>query len=141
MQLYSLTDESNLKHNFLVIQLSEKEFNELVGQCEKCIPSISISTLIHGGHPYIVVDFGSGSWKTVIPLDETLENNENLGDQLNPGDIVTVILTTNLQAVRVQNGKAEFDIPLDEILAFSFTYSKEMAENYMLYNSVSCQAS
>ena len=69
MQFFTVTDESNIKHKVLVVPLSETEMNELAGQCKQCMPSISISSLVQSGHPYVIVDFGAGdSWKTAIAI-------------------------------------------------------------------------
>jgi hypothetical protein len=133
MQFLSITDQSSLKHNFLIIPLSGDEFNELLGQCEKCIPEISVSAILHRGHPYIVADFSSGSWRTLIPLDRALENNETLGAKLNAGDVLTVILTSNPQVAKAIKEKSNFNFDLNDILAFSLTYTKSMAETYTLY--------
>ena len=135
MQFFTTTDQSNVKHKFLVIPLSENEFTELTGQCEKCIPSISISSLIQNGHPYVIVDFGAGgSWKTVIPLDEASEDGHKIGDELAVGDVLTVILTTDSQAMKISKEKVYMNIPLEEVLAFSFLYTADIAENYSLFN-------
>ena len=60
MRFFTVTDESNIKHKVLVVPLSETEMNELAGQCKQCMPSISVSSLVQHGHPYIIVDFGAG---------------------------------------------------------------------------------
>jgi hypothetical protein len=68
--------------------LSDTEMNELAGQCKQCMPSISISSLVQSGHPYVIVDFGAGgSWKTAIALDEAAEDGDKVGDELAVGDV------------------------------------------------------
>jgi hypothetical protein len=134
MQFLTVTDNSNVKHKILVISLSDKEMNELVGQCEKCIPSISISALIQNGHPYVIVDFGAGgSWKTVIPLDQASEDGHKIGDELTVGDVLTVVLTAKSQAVKISKDKVYMNVPLENVLAFSFLYTADIAENYALF--------
>jgi hypothetical protein len=135
MQFFTLTDESNVKHKVLIVPLNDKEMNELAGQCEKCMPSISISSLVQNGHPYVIVDFGGdGAWKTAIPLDEASEDGHKIGDELAVGDVLTVILTSEPQAVKISKDKVYMNVPLEEILAFSFLYTADIAENYALFN-------
>ena len=134
MQFFTVTDESNIKHKVLVVPLSETEMNELSGQCKECMPSISVSTLVQNGHPYVIVDFGAGvSWKTAVPLDEASEDGHKIGDELAVGDVLTVILTSKPKAVRISKDKVYMNVPLEEVLAFSFLYTADMAENYALF--------
>ena len=135
MQFFTITDESSVKHKVLIVPLSDKEMNTLVGQCERCIPSISISSLIQNGHPYVIVDFGAGgAWKTAIPLDEASEDGHKIGDELAVGDVLTVILTAESQAVKISKDKVYMNLPLEDVLAFSFLFTADIAENYALYN-------
>jgi hypothetical protein len=135
MNFFSVTDHSGAKHNYLVIPLSEMEYTDVLGQCETCIPSIGISSLMQNGHPYVVAEFGTGGWKTAVPLDATCEG-KRLGDLLNVQDVITVVLTKNVSdAVFASKGKVDFNAHLEDVLVFSFTCSKEMAENYSLYCS------
>ena len=90
MRFFTVTDQNSVKHKILVIPLNDTELSEVVGQCEKCMPSISVSSLIQMGHPYIIVDFGEASWKTAIPLDEESEDGHRVGDELEIGDVLTV---------------------------------------------------
>jgi hypothetical protein len=131
MQFFTLTDESSVKHKVLVVPLNQSSMNELVGQCEKCMPSIAISSLIQMGHPYVVVDFGV--WKTGIALDEESEDGDRVGEELAMGDVLNVILTADPRALRVSGEKVYMNVPLEAVLAFSFIYTADMAENYALY--------
>jgi len=134
MQFFTIKDEFDIKHKVLVVPLSDVEMNELEGQCRGCMPSISVSTLVQNGHPYVIVDFGVGvSWKTAIPLDQASEDGHKIGDELAIGDVLTVILTPNPKAVRIAKDKVYMNVPLEEVLAFSFLYTAEMAENYALF--------
>ena len=134
MQFFTVTDESNIKHKVLLVPLSETEMKELAGQCTQCMPSISISSLVQSGHPYVIVDFGAGgSWKTAIALDEVSEDGDKVGDELAVGDVLTVILTSKTRAVNVSKDKVYMNVPLEEVLAFSFLYTADMAENYALF--------
>lgn len=131
MNFFTVTDEDSVKHNILVLPLNETEYNDLAGQCEKCMPSLVISSLIRNGHPYVVADFGGG--KTAIPLDEASEDGHKIGDELAIGDVLTVILTSNPGAVRISRDKAYMNVPLEQVLAFSFLYTADIAENYAFY--------
>jgi hypothetical protein len=135
MQFFTVTDKSDIKHKVLVLPLSETEMNEVSGQCAKCMPSISISSLVQMGHPYVIIDFGGGdAWKTAIALDEASEDGHKVGDELDVGDTLTVILTSKSKAVNVSKDKVYMNVPLEEILAFSFLYRADMPENYALFN-------
>jgi len=137
MQFFTVTDESNIKHKILVVPINETEMNELSGQCKECMPSISVSTLVQNGHPYVIVDFGTGvSWKTAVPLDKASEDGHKIGDELALGDVLTVILTSKLKTVRISKDKVYMNVPLEEVLAFSFLYTADMAENYALFKMV-----
>ena len=134
MQFLTVKDESNIKHKVLVVPLSDTEMKELSSQCKECMPSISTSSMVQMGHPYIIVDFGhGGSYKTAIALDDVSEDGDKIGDELAVGDILTVILTTNKKAVKVSKDKVYMNVPLQEVLAFSFLFSADMAENYSLF--------
>lgn len=134
MQFLTVKDESNIKHKVLVVPLSDTEMKELSSQCKECMPSISTSSIVQMGHPYIIVDFGhGGSYKTAIALDDVSEDGDKIGDELAVGDILTVILTTNKKAVKVSKDKVYMNVPLQEVLAFSFLFSADMAENYALF--------
>jgi hypothetical protein len=48
---------------------------QLVGQYRKCMPSISISSIVQMEHPYLIVDFiGGNAWKIGIALDKESED-------------------------------------------------------------------
>jgi hypothetical protein len=136
MKFFVVTDESMIKHKILVVPLNGKEMVELIGKCEKCMPSIAISSLIQIGRPYVIVDFGADSWKTAIPLDEKSEDGHRIGDELVIGDVLNVILTSDAAAVKVSGGKVFLNVPLEAVLAFSFLYTADIAENYALFKMV-----
>jgi hypothetical protein len=134
MQFLAVTDRSNIKHKVLVVPLSEAGMNELMAQCKECMPSISVSSMVQMGHPYVIVDFGhGGSYKTAIALDQESEDGDKVGDELAVGDILTVILTANDKALKVSKDKVYMNVSLEQILAFSFLYTADMAENYILF--------
>jgi hypothetical protein len=133
MQFFTVTDQSNIKHKVLVVPLSQTEMNQLVGKCEKCMPSISISSIIQIGHVYVIIDFGGATWKTAIALDEESEDGHPIGDELAVGDVLNVILTPDTQAIKVSGSKAYMNVPLESIFAISFLYTADIAENYALF--------
>ena len=134
MRFLTVTDGSNVKHKLLVVPLSDTEVNELMAQCKECMPSISVSSMVQNGHPYVIVDFGAGgSYKTALALDNVSEDGDKLGDELEVGDLLTVILTSSSKAVRVSKDKVYMNVPLDQVLAFSFLYTADIAENYALF--------
>ena len=134
MQFFTVTDASNVSHKILVVPLSATEMNELMAQCKECMPSISVSSMLQRGHPYVIVDFGAGgSYKTALALDEESEDGDKVGDELEVGDLLTVILTSNAKAVRVSKDKVYMNVPLEEVLAFSFLFTADMAENYAVF--------
>jgi hypothetical protein len=134
MQFLTVSDKSNIKHKVLVVPLSIAEMSELMAQCKECMPSISVSSMVQKGHPYIIVDFGAGgSYKTAVALDKESEDGHKVGDELTVGDVLTVILTSNSKAMNISKDKVYMNVPLEEIIAFSFLYTADMAENYALF--------
>lgn len=134
MQFFEVADEFRVKHKVLLVPLSDTEMNEVSGQCAKCMPSISISSLIQLGHPYVIVDFGGAdAWKTAIALDEVSQDGHKIGDELVMGDVLTVILTSKSNAAKVSTDKVFMNVSLEEVLVFSFLFTADMAENYAFY--------
>ncbi|MCW3998862.1 MAG: hypothetical protein NWE93_01325 [Candidatus Bathyarchaeota archaeon] len=133
MQFFTVTDQSSIKHKVLVVPLSQTEMNELAGQCQQCMPSISVSSLLQLGRPYVIIDFGPNAWKTAIPLDEQTTDGHPVGDELEIGDILNVVLTSEKNALQPQGDKVYMNVPLEAVLAFSILYSADMAENYALF--------
>jgi hypothetical protein len=134
MRFFTVVDESDVEHKVLVVPLTEAEMGKLMGQCKECMPSIYVSAMVQNGHPYVIVDFGSGgSYKTALALDEESEDGDKIGDELEIGDLLTVILTSKAKAVKVSKDKVYLNVPLEEVLAFSFLFTADMAENYALF--------
>jgi len=136
MQFFTVTDQSSIKHKVLVIPLNQKEMTQLVGECEKCMPSISISSIIQIGHPYLVVSFGGDAWKTAIALDKESDDGHRVGDELEVGDVLNVILTSEPKALSVSKERVYMNVPLEAVLAFSILYTAEIAENYALFKMI-----
>jgi hypothetical protein len=133
MKFLTVTDQYNIKHKILVVPLSQTEINQLAGKCQKCMPSISISSIVQIGHVYVIIDFGADTWKTAIALDEESEDGHRIGDELAVGDVLNVILTSDAQAIKTSKDKAYMNAPIESILAFSFLYTADIAENYALF--------
>ncbi len=133
MQFFTVTDQSSVKHKVLVIPLSQQDMNEVAGQCQKCMPSVYVSSMIQTGHPYLILDFGADAWKTAIPLDERSEDGDKVGDELAIGDVLDVILTADPKAIRVSGEKAYMNVPLEAMMAFSILITADIAETYALF--------
>lgn len=134
MKFFTVVDESDVEHKILVVPLSGTEMNELMAQCRECMPSISVSSMVQNGHPYVILDFGAGgSYKTALALDEKSEDGDRLGDELEIGDLLTVILTSKPDAAKASKGRVYMNVPLEEVLAFSFLFTADMAENYAVF--------
>ncbi len=136
MQFFTVADQSSVKHKVLIVPLNQKEMTQLVGECEKCMPSIAVSSIIQIGHPYVVVDFSGGTWKTAIALDEESEDGHRIGDELAIGDVLNVILTSDSKALNVSKDRVYMNVPLESVLAFSFLYTADIAENYALFKMI-----
>ena len=84
------------------------------------MPSISISSIVQMGHPYLIVDFGGNdSWKTGIALDEESEDGHRIGDELEMGDVLNIILTSDAKALSASKERIYMNVPLEAVLAFS----------------------
>jgi hypothetical protein len=136
MQFFTVIDQYSTKHKVLVIPLSQTEMNQLLGQCEKCMPSISISSIVQIGHPYLIIDFGGDTWKTAIALDKESEDGHRVGDELEIGDVLNVILTSDPHALGASKERVYMNVPLESVLAFSVIYTADIAENYALFKMI-----
>lgn len=136
MQFFTVKDQSSVKHKVLVVPLSQKEMAQIIGQCEKCMPSIYVSSIIQIGHPYLVVNFGAEAWKTGIALDEESEDGHKIGDELELGDVLNVILTSDPKTLNASKERVYMNVPLESVLAFSIIYTADIAENYALFKMV-----
>lgn len=138
MRFFTVTDQSSIKHKVLVVSLNQNEMNQVVGQCQVCMPSISVSSMIQMGHPYVIIDFGGGdAWKTAVPLDQESEDGHRVGDELAMGDVLNIILTADKNAMRVSGEKVYMNVPLEAVLAFSILITADIAENYALFKMMS----
>ncbi|MGD6850701.1 MAG: hypothetical protein ACQCN6_01420 [Candidatus Bathyarchaeia archaeon] len=115
-----------------MVPLKQDELNEVVGQCQKCIPTITVSSIMQMGHVYVIFDFGADAWKTAVPLDEKSEDGHRIGDELAVGDVLNVILTAEPNALQISGEKVYMNVPVESVLAFSFLYDAEIAESYAL---------
>lgn len=140
MQFAHIIDEfTGIQHNYLILPLEKEQFESTKKLFEKYIPAISCSAVLRNGHPYIIIDYGfGGHFKSTIPLDETFYSGENLGDKFDIGEVVTIILTDRPQdkVITLSKKGVSFEVPLEELIAFSLTYTEEMAEIYTFYKLV-----
>ena len=134
--IYILDDINKLMHEYLVCPIEKDEFKHLKEVFEESIPSISFSAVIRKGHPQLLVDYGS--FRSAIPLDEVFGSGEMLGDKLEDGDILTIILSDLPQdEVFVSTGDTmTLNVPLEDLIAYSFVYTEEMQEIYSFYKFV-----
>ena len=120
MQFFTVTDQVSIKHKILIVPLNQKEMSQLVGQCEKCMPSIAVSSIVQVGHPYVVVDFSGGTWKTAIPLDEESEDGHKVGDELEMGDVLNVIFNIRRQSRKGVRREGVHERPPGERVGIQF---------------------
>ncbi len=79
MQFFTVIDQLSVKHKVLVVAFSQTKMVQLIGQCRKCMPSISISSIIQLRYQYLITDFGGGdSWKTGIAFNEESEDGHRI---------------------------------------------------------------
>lgn len=131
MQFFHMReDDSKNWHNYLVIQTSKDEFQGLKTRFETQTPKLAYSALIRGGHPYIVFEYGAA-----VCLSEAFGSGDTLGDKLSVGDIVTVILTDKPQdqLFAHSEGGLKLNFNLEDVIAYPFTYTKEMEQIYEVY--------
>jgi hypothetical protein len=138
MQFFYMTDQfTGIEHTYLILPLTEKQFESMKKVSDEIIPLVTCSAMIRKGHPCIVFDYGiMGDVKSTLPLDEVFESGERLGDKFKVVDVLTVILTAKPQdkVITSSKEKVTFNVSLDEIIAFSFSYTLEMEEIYAFYN-------
>ena len=130
MQFFHMRDdETKVWHNYLVIQVPTQEYNHLKA---KVTQSVACWPVIQNGKITLVFGFGA-----TINLSEAFGSGETLGEKLHPGDIVTVILTDKPQEqlFQIKDGVPNLNFNLADVIAFPFTYTKEMEEAYDVYVS------
>ena len=72
------------------------------------------------GHPYLIVDFGGAdAWRTAVALDEESEDGHRIGDELELGDVLNVILTSDAKALSASKERVYMNVPLESVLAFT----------------------
>jgi hypothetical protein len=128
MQFFHMRDdETKTWHNYLVIQVPTQEYNHLKA---KVTQSVTCWPVIQNGKITLVFGFGA-----TINLSEAFGSGETLGEKLHASDIVTVILTdkSQEQLFLMKDGTLNLNFNLSDIVAFPFTYTKEMEEAYEVY--------
>lgn len=123
-------DESKNWHNYLVIQMGKAEFEALKARFDTQTPKLACTALIRGGHPYVVFEYGG-----TVCLSETFGSGETLGDKLVVGEVVTVVLTDKPQdqLFAISNDTLTINFNLADVIAYPFTYTKEMEHIYEFY--------
>jgi hypothetical protein len=133
--VYLKTEYTGKLHTYIVLPVEVTQLSRMKELFSKYTPSVTFSAIFCRGHPYIAIDYGFGNtMKAALRLDEQFESGDRLGDKFCVGDVATFILTDKPQDQLVEpNKKVSFNFTLDEIIAYSFTYTKEMEEIYSLY--------
>lgn len=130
MQFFHMRDDENkIWHNYLVIQVPTQEYNHLK---TKVTQSVACWPVIQNGKLTLVFGFGA-----TINLSDSFGSGQTLGEKLHPNDIVTVILTDKPQEQLfvMKDDTLNLNFNLSDIVAFPFTYTKEMEEVYDVYVS------
>jgi len=127
-------EESNSWHTYLIVQLPKEDFDALCARFESQVPKLACHPILRSGCPYVVFEYGGA-----VNLSEEFGSGETLGDKLQVGDIVTVILTDQPQSqlFSQSEGEVKLNFSLKDVLAYPFTYSKEMENLYEFYRSYS----
>jgi hypothetical protein len=131
MQFFRMRDEETQTwHNYLIVQLSEEEFESLKSRFDTQVIKLTCNPVVRNGKPYVVFDYGGA-----VNLSEAFSSGETLSDKLQVGDIVTVILTDQPQSqlLSQEDGTVKLNFDMAEIIAYPFTYSKEMEQLYEFY--------
>lgn len=137
MQYFRMRDEeSKTWHNYLIVQLPQTDFSSLKTRFETQVPKLTCHPIARNGHPYVVFEYGGA-----VDLSEEFGSGETLGDKLQVGDIVTVILTNQSQSqlFSQSEGEVQLNFNLRDVVAYPFTYTKEMEtlyEFYLAYSSL-----
>ena len=124
------------EHNYLVIYLEKSMFEDMKELFELQNPSLSCSAVIRKGRPFVVMDFALAWFKFTIPLDRVFESGQSLGEKLDVGEMLTVILTVNTEkrnVLTLSKKGLSLNVPIDDIIVFTFEYTKEMNELYHFY--------
>lgn len=130
MQFFHMRDDENKNwHNYLIIQVPTQEYNSLKA---KITQSVACWPVIQNGKLTLVFGFGA-----IINLSEAFGSGETLGEKLHSGDVVTVILTDKPQdqLFLIKDGVLSLNFNIADVIAYPFTYTKEMVETYEVYDS------
>jgi hypothetical protein len=61
---------------------------------------------------YLIVDFGGAdAWKTAVALEEESEDGHRIGDELELGDVLNVILTSDAKALVALKERIYMNVP------------------------------
>ena len=127
-------EESKTWHNYLIVPLSQTDFDALKARLETQVPRLACYPIVRNGNPYVVFEYGGA-----VNLSEEFGSGETLGDKLQVGDIVTIILTEQPQSQLVTQSEdgVKLNFSLKDVVAYPFTYTKEMENLYEFCRSYS----
>jgi hypothetical protein len=131
MQFFHMRDdESKNWHNYLIIQVTKEEYSAIHTRFGSQTPKLNYGTIIRDGYPYVIFEYGA-----MINLGEAFGSGQTLGEKLQVGDIVTVILTDKPQdqLFILENNSLKLNFALSEVIVYPFTYTKEMEQIYEFY--------
>jgi hypothetical protein len=129
MQFFQMNyGEARNWYNYLIIPMETGEFWALKERFETQIPKLGSTVVVRGGKPFIVFEYGGA-----IDLSEQFGSGDTLGDKLNAGDIITVILTDHNQPFTPSETGVKINLNIDHIIAYPLTYTKEMERTYEFY--------
>ena len=124
------------EHNYLVIYLKKSMFEDMKELFELQNPLLSCSAVIREGRPFVVMDFALAGFKFAIPLNRVFESGQSLGEKLQVGEMLTVVLTANIEkrnVLTLSKKGLSLNVPIEEIIAFTFEYTEDMDELYRFY--------
>ncbi len=131
MQFFRIRDdESKNGHSYLIIQLPPDDFTALKNRFKTQLPKLACWPIIRNSSPYVVFEYGGA-----INLSEAFGSGETLGDKLQVGDIVSVILTDKPQDQLFTSSEItlKLNFGLEDVIVYPFTYTKEMEHIYEFY--------
>jgi hypothetical protein len=66
------------------------------------------------GHSFLVVSFGEDSWKTAIALNKESYDTHRVCEELEVGDVLNVILTSEPQAIGISKERVYMNVLLKQ---------------------------
>ena len=69
-------------------------------------------------------------------LDEESEDDHRIGHELELGEVLNIILTSDAKDLSASKERIYMNVPLEAVLAFSVIYTADIAENFALFNMI-----